>query len=44
MEVGLGPCDIVLDEDPAPPMEGAQQPPTSAYVYCGQMVTHLSNC
>jgi len=26
-EVGLGPGDIVLDEDPAPPQKGAQQPP-----------------
>jgi len=27
-EVGLGPGGIVLDEDPAPPRKGAQQPPT----------------
>jgi len=27
-EVGLGPGDIVLDEDPAPPKKGAQQTPT----------------
>ena len=27
-EVGLGPSDIVLDWEPAPPTEGAQQPPT----------------
>jgi len=26
-EVGLGPGDIVLDGDPAPPRKGAQQPP-----------------
>jgi len=26
-EVGLGPGDIVLDGDPAPPREGAQHPP-----------------
>jgi len=26
-EVGLGPGGIVLDEDPAPPRKGAQQPP-----------------
>jgi len=25
MEVGLGPGDIVLDGDPAPPRKGAQQ-------------------
>jgi len=43
-EVGLGPGDIVLDGYPAPP-KGAQQPPHfSAHVYCGQTVTHLSNC
>jgi len=28
MEVGLGPGDTVLDEDPAPPWKGAQQAPT----------------
>jgi len=27
MEVGLGPGNIVLDGDPAPPWKGAQQPP-----------------
>jgi len=26
-EVGLGPGDIVLDGDPAPPRKGVQQPP-----------------
>ena len=31
MEVGLGPNDIVIDGDPAPP-----QKETSAHVYCGQ--------
>ena len=37
-EVGLGPGDIVLDVDPAPPRKGAQQPlpQFSAHVYCGQ--------
>jgi len=25
-EVGLGPGDVVLDGDPAPPRKGAQQP------------------
>jgi len=44
-EVGLGPADIVLDGNPAPPRKGAQQPPphSSAHVYCGQTVAHLSN-
>jgi len=33
-EVALGPGDIVLDRDPAPPpQKGAQQPPTLAHVY-----------
>ena len=27
MEVGLGPGDILLDGDPAPPWKGAQHPP-----------------
>jgi len=27
MEAGLGPRDIVLDEDPSPPRKGAQQRP-----------------
>jgi len=27
-EIGLGPSDIVLDEDPAPPRKGAQHLPT----------------
>jgi len=35
-EVGLGPGDIVLDGDPAPPKE-AQPPQFSAHVRCGQM-------
>ena len=48
-EVGLGPGDIVLDGDPAPPLrKGAQQPPTfrpmSIVAKRGQMVAHLSNC
>ena len=36
--IGLGPGDIALDEDQAPPWKGAQQPPPhfSAHVYCGQ--------
>jgi len=27
MEVGIGPGDVVLDGEPAPPRKGAQQPP-----------------
>ena len=34
VEVGLGPGDIVLDGDPAPPKEG-HSPHFSAHVYCG---------
>jgi len=30
MELGVGPCDFVLDRGPAPP------PQFSAHVYCGQ--------
>ena len=46
MEVGLGPGDIVLDGGPGFPHGKGQSspPPTSAYVYCGQTVAHLSNC
>jgi len=46
IEVGLGPGDIVLGGDPAPPWKAAQQPPPhfSAHVYYGQTVAHLSNC
>jgi len=38
MEVGLSPGDLVLDGDPAPPLQkGAEPPPQfSAHVYCGQ--------
>jgi len=37
-EVGLGPDDIVLDGDPAPPPqnEGGAPPKFLAHVYCGQ--------
>jgi len=44
-EVGLGPGDSVLDEDPAPPTErGTAAPHFWTHVYCGQTVAHLSNC
>jgi len=44
-EVGLGPGDIVLHGDPAPPTErGTAAPQFSAHVYCGQTVAHLSYC
>ena len=37
MEVGLGPCHIVLHGDPAPPpIKGNSPPQFSVHVYCGQ--------
>jgi len=48
--LGLGPGDIVLHGDSAPPRKGAQQlphlspPHFTTHVYCGQTVAHLSNC
>jgi len=37
MELGLGPDDVVLNGDPAPPPEkGGEAPKFSAHVYCGQ--------
>jgi len=47
-EVGLGPGEIVLDGDPAPPpprkRTSSLPPHFSAHVYYGQTVAHLSNC
>ena len=45
VEVGLGPGDIVLDGDPAPPSteRGTAALHFSTHVYCGQTVAHLSN-
>jgi len=41
-DVGLGPDDIVLDEDLAPPSpEKGTGPQFSAHVYCGQTVVML---
>jgi len=42
-EIGLGPGDIVLDEDPAPLRKGAQQPHSphfSAHVYPRQIAAN----
>ena len=36
MEVELGPVNIVLDEDPAPPKKGARHPLQLWLMYCGQ--------
>ena len=42
MQVGLGPGHIALDQDPASPQKGVQQPTplskftSAAHVYCGQ--------
>ena len=47
-EVGIGPGDIVLDEDPAPPpKKGEAQPLTLApmsIVSVDQTVAHLNYC
>ena len=43
MQVGLGPCHIVLDSDPALLPKGAQpRPQFSAHVYCGQTAVCIS--
>jgi len=42
--ISLGPGDIVLYGDPAPPTERSTAAPTFQPVYCGQTVAHLSNC
>ena len=42
--VGLGPRDIELDGDPAPLTNWHSSPPLFGYVYCGQMVAHVSYC
>ena len=42
-EIGLGPGDIVLDGDPAPPRKEAQQPPLFSPL-CSGTIAHLSNC
>jgi len=45
MGVDLGPGNIVLDADPAPPpRKGHSGRLFSAHVYCGQTVAHLSYC
>jgi len=37
MQVGIGPGHIVLDGDPAPPLQkGGGAPKFSAHIYCGQ--------
>jgi len=43
-EVGLNPGHIVLYGDPVGTQPPHQPLPTSAHVYCGQTVAHLSNC
>jgi len=42
-EVGLGPDDIVLDGDAAPPPQKGMEPPPqfSAHVYCGQTASWM---
>jgi len=43
-ELGLGASHIVLYGDPVGTQPQQQPFPTSAHVYCGQTVAHLSNC
>jgi len=43
-EVDLGPGQIVLDEDPAPPAKGAQQPPSFRPMFIVATVAHLTHC
>ena len=44
-EVGLRPCHIVLEGDPAPDTErGTAAPHFSADVYCDQTIAHLCYC
>jgi len=45
-EVGLGPGDIVLDENQAPPPTetGTVAPPPTFQPVCFGTVAHLSNC
>ena len=41
VEVDLGPRDIVLDGDPAPPSQRGTDPRFSAHTCCGQMVAWI---
>ena len=36
MEIGLGPGDFVLDEDPPPLQKGGSAPQFLVHLYCGQ--------
>jgi len=41
-EIGVGPGHIMLDTDPAPPLQkGTGAPQFSAHVYCGQTARHI---
>jgi len=40
-EVGLGPGNIVLDRDPAPPPQKGHSPQFSAHVCCGQTARQI---
>ena len=42
--IGLGQADIVLDRDPVPPRQGAQQPHPLFGLLCSGTVAHLSKC
>jgi len=41
MQVGLGPCHIVLDGDPAPPPPKGHSPQFSAHISCGPMAAWI---
>jgi len=41
MQVGFGPGDIVLDEDPAPPPPKGHRPQFLAHICCGQMAAWI---
>ena len=40
-QVGLGPGDIVLDGDPAPPPQKGHSPQFAAHICCGQMAAWI---
>jgi len=45
MQVGLGPGDVMLDGDPAPPMESGTAAASLLFgLLCSSMVAHLNCC
>ena len=41
VQVGIGPCQIVLDGDPAPPPQMYTAPQCSVHICCGQMAAWI---